>query len=203
MEIKVAHDVTCGFCWIAIFQIRQLKMEFPDVDFRWVGYEMMPLELEWEKASTPPPAPPANKPKTPTRFEFALEASGVEWPQVQRPRLMRTNNIVHAFEFAYDAGVGNEFIERVYEAYYREGQEVNQVEVIVALAEGLIEDIEGLKAAIEENRYADRVVKFDDEAYSKGIYNLPTFFIGDQRLAEQPTSVLRKAIIEARNLQPA
>ena len=35
---------------------------------------------------------------------------------------------------------------------------------------------------------------FDDDAYNSGIYNVPTYFVGDERLAEQPYVVLRDAV---------
>jgi hypothetical protein len=37
-------------------------------------------------------------------------------------------------------------------------------------------------------------VGFDDPAYASGVYNVPTFFIGEERYAEQPLTVLKKAV---------
>jgi len=192
LTIPVAHDFICPWCWVALFQAKRLEEEF-DVRIEWKGYELFPVDLEWPDAAPTPP-PPANKPPVPSRLDFILIADGVELPTTPRPHKMRTNNAHQAVEFAKTEGKGNEYVERLYRALWEDGKEINNPEVLKQLAEGLIEDIPGLGAAIAERHFANEVVGFDDEAYSKGVYNVPTYFIGDERYAEQPYAVLRKAV---------
>lgn len=175
-------------------QARRLHEEF-GVAFDWIGYELYPDELEWP-APTPPAATPENKPATPSRFDLMLAAEGIELPKVRRPYRMRTHNAHEAVEYAKTEGVADALIERLYEAYWRDGEEINRPDLLLRLATGIVLDLGAMGAAIAERRFADRIVGFDDPAYAKGVYNVPTFFIGDARYAEQPLPVLRKALRE-------
>jgi riboflavin biosynthesis pyrimidine reductase len=58
----------------------------------------------------------------------------------------------------------------------------------------LVPNLDDLRQAMTEDRFGDKVVDFDDDAYSKGIYNVPTYFIGEERLAEQPYSEIQQAL---------
>lgn len=190
--IPVAHDFSCGWCWIGLHQVEQLSQEF-DVTFEWKGFELMPEALAWDDPVPVAPEPP-NRPETPSRFRLALYASGVELPAVARPRRMRTHNALQAAAYASHAGKGHELVAKLYRAYWEQGLEINRTEVILELAADILPDLDDLKQAIEERRHAAEIVPYDDEAYAAGVYNIPTFFIGDERYAEQPTAVLRAAI---------
>ncbi len=197
MVVRIAHDVTCPWCWIGLHQARRLQADL-GVTVDWVGYELWPEELEWPEPGPPDPPPPANKPETPSRLRLAYAAEGMEPPTATRPRRMRVHDALQACESAKAQGVGGEFVDRLYEAYWLRGERVGDVEVLLALAEGLLPDPVRFRAEIEGRAYRDRIVPFDDVAYSLGVYNVPTFFIGDERYAEQPYAVLAKAIQDAR-----
>lgn len=191
MVIPVAHDVTCPWCWIGLHQARQLREEF-GVSFDWLGYELMPEELPFEPAA---PAPPENpdRPKTPSRLQLAYAAQGMERPKPP-PYPMRAHNVLEALAHAKAEGVADEAIEAVYRAYWEEGLEVNREEVLAQVLQGVVPDVGAMLDAVRERRYADQIVPFDDSAYAKGVYNVPTFFIGGERYAEQPYAVLRAAV---------
>ena len=193
LVIPVAHDFICPWCWIMISQAQRLRMEF-NVVFDWQGYELWPEDLAW-------PDPPqqtaveSSRPKTPSRLNLALAAEGLEYPSVARPPKMRTFRAHQALEYAKRQGVGEAFMERLYRAYWLEGKNINELDVLKELAAGMIFDIDRMVHAIESKAFDRWVVKFDDEAHSLGVYNVPTYFIGGQKYAEQPFSVLRAAIL--------
>lgn len=193
LRIPVAHDFMCPWCWIALSQVKQLQSEF-DVEFEWLGYELYPEAMEWPDAAPSASAPNPNRPKTPSRFDLAMAAEGLPELTSERPHKMRTFRTHQAVEFARDAGVFDAYNERLYRAFWKQGLNINELETLKFLAKGLISDLDGLVKAVEERRYADRIVNFDDDASAAGVYNVPTFWIGGERYAEQPTSVLREAI---------
>ena len=197
--IPIAHDFICPWCWVGLLQAKKLEHEF-DVTIEWVGYELFPIDLEWPDypAATPPPA---NKPVTPTRFEFLLAADGYEMPTAERPKKMRTYNAHQALEYAKAIGRGNAFNEVLYRALWERGENINEVDVLLKLSEGLIENKDELHSAIVNKQFHDKVVGFDDPAYASGVYNVPTFFIAGERYAEQPYSVLKKAVAKALEAQ--
>jgi predicted DsbA family dithiol-disulfide isomerase len=195
LTIPVAHDFICPWCWVALLQVNRLKEELP-VEFEWLGYELFPEELEWGDYKPGPPVP-ANKPPVPSRFDFILIADGVTVPETARPHKMRTFNAHQAVEYAKTEGVANELVEKLYRAYWEEAKEINNIEVLLDLGKGIVKDLGAYESAIRERAFKDKIVGFDDEAYSKGVYNVPTYFIGGKSYAEQPYVTLRDAIQKA------
>src|SRR5512135_1438127 len=97
LVIPVAHDFTCPWCWIGLFQAKRLMAEF-GVEIEWRGHELMPEELEWPAPRTPTPEP-LNRPATLSRFEFLTLMDGVQVPPVERPKRMRVHAALEAVEF--------------------------------------------------------------------------------------------------------
>ena len=195
MKIKLAHDFICPWCWVGFFQAQRLEKEF-GIDIDWKGYELFPADLHWPDYPAPEPRP-ANKPETPSRFELFCAAEGIEMPHVTRPHKMRTYNAHQAVEYAKTEGVHKPFIEKLYRALWEEGREINRIDVLKQLAHGLIKDLDAFEAAILQKRFAREIVHFDDDAYADGVYNVPTFFIGGKRYAEQPYITLKHALKKA------
>ncbi len=194
LTIPIAHDFICPWCWVGFFQAKRLREEF-GAEIEWRGYELFPDALEWP-APSPTPEPPANKPSVPSRLDFILVADEIELPKRARPPKMRTHNAHEALEHAKTEGKADAFAERLYRAYWEGGREINKPEVLRELAQGLL-DVEAMAKAVEERSYAANIVGFDDDAYAAGVYNVPTFWIGGERYAEQPYVVLKKAVQEA------
>jgi predicted DsbA family dithiol-disulfide isomerase len=192
ITVPVAHDFICPWCYVALLQKIRLEAEF-DVHVDWKAYELWPEALEWP-AAQPPTPPPANKPPVPSRLDFILYADGIQIPKVERPSRIRSFNTHQAAEFAKSVGVGDQFIEVLYRAFWERGENINEIDVIKQLATGVVDDLAGLEHAITTRQFHNQVVLFDDDAYNSGIYNVPTYFVGDERLAEQPYVVLRDAV---------
>lgn len=192
LTIPVAHDFICPWCWVAFFQAKRLKEEF-GAEIEWKGYELFPEELEWPDP-TPQPEPPANKPAVPSRLDFLLVADGLELPKAIRPKKMRTHNAHEALEYAKTEGKADAFAEALYRAYWEKGREIDKPEVLRELAQGLLDDPDAMLKAVEEKTYAANIVGFDDDANANGVYNVPTYWIGGERYAEQPYANLKKAV---------
>ncbi len=194
-KIPVAHDFICPWCWVGFLQAKRLEEEL-EVSFEWLGYELFPEELEWPDRA-PSLETPANKPPVLSRFDFLLVADDVELPNAIRPSKMRTFNAHAAVEYAKTEGVADEMISALYHAYWHHGANINEPSVLRDLAKGIVRDLDALLQSIESKQFKANIVGFDEEAYAKGVYNVPTFFIGNQRYAEQPYVNLRKAILHA------
>lgn len=190
--ITVAHDIICPWCWIALHQVERLEAEFP-VEVEWLGYELMPENLEWGPDSPDPEVDPRRAP-TPSRLRLAYAAQGMEPPTAVRPRQMRSHNVLQALEHAKTTGEFKALNSRLYRALWEEGQEVNSLAVLRRLAEGTIADPDALIAQVEARAYTSKIVPFDDDAYAAGIFNVPTYMFGGRKLAEQPYVVLRKEV---------
>ncbi|WP_038473142.1 dihydrofolate reductase family protein [Fimbriimonas ginsengisoli] len=195
VTIPVAHDFICPWCWVGLLQARRLEREF-GVSFEWLSYELIPDALEWS-TSTPASPPPANKAPTPSRFDLIKAADGVVMPAAERPKQMRTHNAHEAVEYAKTEGVADALVERLYRALWEDGETINDPVVLRRLAAGIVMDLDALDDAIRNRRFEDKIIGFDEDAYASGVYNVPTFFIGGEKYAEQPYVVLRQAVKNA------
>lgn len=192
MVIPIAHDFNCPWCWIGYVQAFRLKEEF-GVELEWRGFELYPDELEWPEPVPPLPTLQPDRPPTPTRLELAYAAQGMDKPTVERPKRMRTHNAHEAVELAKERGVADELMHRLYPAYWERGLNINEREVLLAETAGLLDGSE-LTEVLASRRYADRIVGFNKPAYAVGVYNVPTFFIGGERYAEESYRTLERAL---------
>lgn len=189
--IPVAHDFICPWCWVGLKQAQKL-IEEENVEIDWIGYELFPPELEWSSPVAENVAP--NRPPTLTRFQFLLEIEKIKMPSAVRPHRMRTHQAHLACEYAKSKGIGFQYVAALYEAYWERGEEINSLKVLQQIGEKLGLDRKKLKKSVESEKFAENIIGFDEPAHKKGVYNVPTFFIGGERLAEQPYSNLRKAV---------
>lgn len=190
MTIPVAHDFTCPWCWIAFNQAARLHEEF-GVNFDWLGYELWPIGLEHPESA--PAVVNPDRPRIPTRLELAYYAS-----DVSKPRYTPLNDDIHnaleAVEHAKKVGKGQELVDRLYRAQWMEGRSINELDELERLASGIVPDT-GLMLADIKNLAGDgNIVKFDEGAYAKGVWNVPTFFVAGKKYAEQPYPVLARAV---------
>ena len=191
MTVQIAHDFTCPWCWIAWHQAERLKADF-GVEVEWLAYELWPDELE-EPVYGPAPAPNPDRAPVPTRLELAYAASGVQKPMYSGLG-NRIHNALEAVEHAKKVGCGNQLVERLYKARWMEGLAINEVAVLALVATNIVPDVEAMIRDIDARAGADKIVPFDETSYSMGIYNVPTFWIGGKKYAEQPYHVLERAV---------
>ncbi|MBX3117897.1 MAG: DsbA family protein [Fimbriimonadaceae bacterium] len=192
LVIPVAHDFTCGWCWVGFFQVLKLRKEF-DIEFDWRGYELYPEALELPGPSAPRPIEYPERPKTPSRMALAYAAQDMDPPTNYHP-LIRTHNAHEAVEFAKTEGTQNELVERLYYAYWTEATNINDLPTLLRLAEGIVTNIPELESSVKEQRFQESIIGYDEPAYATGVYNIPTFWIGGERYSEQPYRVIANAL---------
>jgi len=191
MVVTIAHDFVCPWCWIGLSQANRLREDF-GAEIVWDGYELWPENLD--RPAFKPPAPKdERRPATPSRLDLAYAAEGMAPPTAERPKLMRTHNALQAAEFSREAGVQHQAVEAIYRALWEEGDRIGDLDVLRTVLAGIL-DVDAMAAAVESRRFEGRIVAFDNDAYSAGVFNVPTFFIGGERYAEQPYVVLQAAV---------
>jgi riboflavin biosynthesis pyrimidine reductase/predicted DsbA family dithiol-disulfide isomerase len=192
LTIPVAHDFVCPWCWVGWIQSQRLRAEL-GVRFDWVGYELWPAELPRPAPGVPVPKD-ARRPVTPSRFDFLLTIEGLTLPDVPQPSGVDTHAAHEAVEYAKTEGAQEAAMEALYRAFWERGEHIGDPETVIALVGPHVSDVSALRKAIESRQFADNIVGFDDPAHENGVFNVPTFFIGSERYAEQPYNVLCSAI---------
>lgn len=190
----MAHDFNCPWCWIGLFQARRLQQEY-GVAIEWRPYELYPENEPWPDPVAAPPVS-GTRPPTPGRLALAYAAEGMEPPQVARPKRLRTHAAHEAVEYAKaeGEGVADRLVERFYRGYWERGLDLSDPAVLANLAQGTVTDVGKMLDAVRDRTFSHRIVGFDSAAYAGGVFHVPTFWIGDQRLAEQPYVAIRAAM---------
>lgn len=112
--------------------------------------------------------------------------------------LPNTRRILAVSEMARDLGKLEPFRERAMNAYWREGRNVEDMEVIriVAADSGL--DAEAAAQAASDPSYLARVEAMRGEASEAGVTGIPTFFFDDRMVVGcQPYDVLTKVAVHS------
>ena len=192
--IPVAHDFTCPWCWIGLFQAKRLKAEF-GVKLEWLAYELCPAELGWPEPRAPMPVP-ANKPPLLSRLDFLKLMDSVDIPKIERPKRMHIHDAHEAVEFVkqHVPKATDAFVEDLYRAYWERGERIGEIDVITDIAAPYLAADNDFERSITSKRYAEKIIGFDAPAYATGVFNVPTFWIGGERYAEQPYMVLERAM---------
>ena len=128
----------------------------------------------------------------------ALRARGAEFglEMNQVARLSNSRLATAAGEYARDHDSYPEFSRAVFEAYFARGEDIGDIEVLARCATDVGLDADGLRAALADDRYADRLDAAMREAAAAGVSGVPTFIIGGRErvVGAQPLEVLREAM---------
>jgi predicted DsbA family dithiol-disulfide isomerase len=187
-QLTVAYDYICPWCWVAWEQAKRLKTEFPTLELIWKGYELLPEGLAY---NPPPPDPnPVKKPRIPSRFELLLAADGLTLPKREHP-FSRSRLALEGAEYALEVGKADEYHDTVYHTYWEEDRDISDKAVLTEVAEAAGLDVAAFLGVLEDRRYRDRIVEYDDPAHAAGIWNVPTWMFPEEWIAEQPYSVVR------------
>lgn len=84
--------------------------------------------------------------------------------------------------WADEHGKGQDYRRAVYRAYFAQDANIGSADVLARIAAGLGLDAAGLRQALEEQRYRDRVLAQFEEARQIGVTAVPTFVAGGYAL---------------------
>ena len=134
-----------------------------------------------------------------------IEAAGLTYgpPDV----IPNSRKALELTELAREAGLHASVHDRLMHAYWSEGADIGDDEVLLGLVTDAGLDQSEAKAALDERRYADRVDASTREAQLHGIHAIPAFVL-DKRLlvlGAQAHEVFEQAVaqLEASKAEPA
>jgi len=166
-----------------------LKKEYA-IEDTWVSYELHP--------ETPPAGVLLSerfKGYDLSSFHEQLRARGVEVGVVFGNRTLLSNSrlALMASEFARDQGMYHSFHENMFHAYFTEGLDIGNPDVIAAVAGKSGLDEKETRSAILDGRYASRLDEARKEGELLGLTGIPLFIIENKYkiVGAQPIEVFR------------
>lgn len=173
IEISVWSDYVCPFCYLELPYLDRLREEFGDeVKINWRAYELRPdpvptldpdgeyLHRVWEQSVYP-----------------MAESRGMELrlPPVQP----RSRKAFEAVEFAREAGRFPEMHEALFAGFFQSGRDLADIDVLVEIGASVGLDAKELRLALEERRYAEKVLADERQAKEIGISGVPATVISN------------------------
>jgi predicted DsbA family dithiol-disulfide isomerase len=195
LKIVMFSDYICPFCYVGFETMRRLKPEF-DFQLEWRGFQIHP---DW-----PAEGMPAEK----FREGGDAAARNATWQRITamadavgfsiKPPALITNSraALAATEFARESGRDQALEERIYRAYFNDGENIGDANVVARLAGEAGLDAAEVTDAIKSPKYEMRLKNNSLAANQRGVSGVPTFFIGEYPLVGAQSLDAMRAILK-------
>jgi predicted DsbA family dithiol-disulfide isomerase len=171
VQIDVWSDYVCPFCYLEEPIFEELRQEYGEsVQVVWRAFELRPdptptldpqgeyLRTTWERAVYP----------------MAKERGvTLHLPPVQP----RSRKALEAAEFACERGCFEAMHHALFRAFFEDGLDLNNLDILLAIATSIGLDREALRTALETGQNTERVVNDQALAHKLGISGVPALLI--------------------------
>lgn len=204
MRVEIWFDYICPFCYIGRKQFEEALRQFPHrdkVEILLRSFELRPdihpqLGTSiYEYSSQVSGIAPSQARQMYAQVSEQAEKIGIDY----QPDKIVPANTFHAHcltHYAEDHGKSLEFSKLIYQAYFSEGINIDDPDVLVSLAERISLNKTEAEEVLESGQYAEKV--WEDEKTSRimGIQGVPFFLIDRNHgvSGAQDVSVFNKAL---------
>lgn len=193
LKVKVYSDYVCPFCFLGKDQFEK-AIEGKDVEVEWMPYELLPRPSEQ--------LDPVNDPSKLALWENAINPRIKAWDvKMKLPNVSPhpyTDLAHEGYHFAKENGKSKAYNDRVYQAFFQEDQNIGEIDVLTNLAKEVGLDEVAFKEALVSRKYQVTQEKALKHAYEEAqITGVPTFIIGEERIAGAATKETFAQVIEA------
>jgi predicted DsbA family dithiol-disulfide isomerase len=200
MQIDVVSDTVCPWCFIGKKRLERAMALRPGVEFKvhWRPFRLDPtIPKEGVDRRAYLKAKFGDGPRTKSmgdviRAEGAGEGIQFAFEKIERsPNTLDSHRLIR---WAGSAGVQNEIVERVFGAYFLEGRDIGDREVLMDVAREGGMDAEILSGLFDGNADADLIEREDRLAHEMGISGVPTFIFENRYMlsgAREPEVLVR------------
>jgi predicted DsbA family dithiol-disulfide isomerase len=154
VEVTVVSDYVCPWCFIGLTRIEQLERDY-DIEVEWAPYELRP--------NTPPNGIPFErlKGRPPYTDEYLLNltvlADQAGIAMTDRKQVPNSMPSLKAAEWARDAGAFPGLHRAMFRAYFEDGRDIGDLEVLREIAAGLGLDADDMLDSIVNGRFDERL----------------------------------------------
>ncbi len=190
MTVEIWSDVMCPFCYIGKRKFEAALVEFPNRDN---------IQLVWKSFQL---APEMKTDTTKSIHEYLSEHKGFSLQEAKQmndhvTQLASEVGLIYNFDksivansfnahrfthFAKQNGKQNEAEEKLFQAYFTEGKNIDNYSTLIQLGAEIGLDTTALKTVLESEMYADEVKQDVYEAKQVGVRGVP-FFVFNRKYA--------------------
>jgi predicted DsbA family dithiol-disulfide isomerase len=204
MKVEIWSDVVCPFCYIGKRKFENALAQFGprgEVQVEWKSFQLTPdfvptpgesihASLAKKKGVPEAEGRRMNDYMTQAAKEVGLD---YQFDKAIPANTFLAHQLIH---FAAHNSQQGAMKERLFAAYYLEGQNLNDVDTLVKLAAEIGLDAEAARQALAAGTYANEVRRDEYEAQQIGVRGVP-FFVFDDKYAvsgAQPSEVFAEVL---------
>lgn len=171
VRITVFSDYVCPFCYLEEPDLARVREEYGDrVEVDWRAYELRPDPIP----TLDPDGEYLHRVWNASVYPMARSLGmTLRLPPVQP----RSRKALEAAEFAREKGAYDRMHTALFRAFFEEGRDIGDVEVLLEVGESVGLDTDELRASLEEDRYTGKVVGDEELARKLGVDSVPTVFV--------------------------
>jgi predicted DsbA family dithiol-disulfide isomerase len=170
-RITVFSDYVCPFCYLEEPDLARVREKFGDmVGVDWRAYELRPDPIP----TLDPDGEYLHRVWNASVYPMARSlGKTLRLPPVQP----RSRKALEAAELARERGRFDAMHNALFRAFFEEGHDIGDVEVLLDIGGSVGLDREGLRVALDEGRYTEKVVADERLATRLGVDSVPTMFV--------------------------
>lgn len=216
MKIEIWSDVICPFCYIGKRNFEEALAQFADKEN---------IEVEWKSYQLDPSVPEV---ATESQEDYLVKRKGMSREQVwamlanvtemaknagleyhlDQSIMVNSQKAHQLIQFAKSKNLGNEIEERLFKAFFTEGKNVADIEILTQLGKEIGLDENELQTAFTDERYKYQMTQDIQEGQNLGVKGVP-FFVFDRKYgvsgaqpAEAFLETISKSFTEWREKNP-
>ena len=173
-RITIFSDYVCPFCYLEEPDLARVREQYGEsVEVDWRAYELRPDPIP----TLDPDGEYLHRVWNASVYPMASSLGmKLRLPPVQ-PRSRRA---LEAAEFAREQGVYDAMHHALFRAFFEDGRDIGDVEVLLDVGESVGLDRASLRDALEEGRYTAKVVADEELARRLGVDSVPTMFVAPE-----------------------
>lgn len=189
-RILLFFDYACSFCYVDGFRFDQLKEEY-DVDVVLIPFELRP-DMPSEGISARAEGLAHSKKVDEHLYKLAREGG---YPMVLPDLIPHTHKALVMGEVARTAGMHETVHAAIFGAYFGEGLDIGDEDVLLAVADETGLGAEKVRAAWAEGTHEDRLHAYRHLGIGLGVDATPSALICNElMIGSRPYGVIRDAV---------
>ncbi len=209
IRVDIVSDVVCPWCVIGYSQLARAAEEIGiAIEIHWHPFELNPQMAEEgenlrEHLAAKYGTSPEDSVKARARLTEMGAALGFTFDYADDMRMVNTFRAHRLIDWATEQGRGHEMNLALFEAFFTRREDLNDPEMLVAVAAGLGFDRDAARAAIEDEARAELVRRKQGFWTAQGISGVPAMVIERQHLVtgaqgEETYARILQHLVEAR-----
>jgi predicted DsbA family dithiol-disulfide isomerase len=188
VRITVWSDYVCPFCYLEAPVLERLRGEYgEDIEVDWRAFELRPEPIP----TLDPDGEYLHRVWNSSVYPMALERGlTLTLPPVQ-PRSRRAMELA---EFARQAGKFDQVHRALFKAFFEEGKDLDDLEVLAQIGAAAGLDRGDVQAALGQGRFRGRVLEDERHAAQLGIQAVPTLLIRREGEAPEKSEAISGAM---------